>query len=56
MISEMKITEQQKQQRKQDRENQGFWVCDKCETKYYLGLICDTCLGDELRKSVKGLK
>lgn len=55
MVREIHKTEREIDLRKQQKEDQGFWVCEKCGTKYYAGINCDTCLRDEFINEMKKL-
>ncbi|WP_409276403.1 hypothetical protein V1499_23015 (plasmid) [Neobacillus sp. SCS-31] len=56
MMSELYQTEAQAETRKQLKKSQGYWICDKCGTKYYGGIICDPCLHAEFKAEVMKLK
>lgn len=52
-MSEMYISEAEVEQRKRDKKEKGYWICNKCGTKYYLGIACDPCMGKEFIARVK---
>lgn len=35
------------------QEEQDFWTCERCGTKYYLGFNCDPCMFDEIKEAVQ---
>lgn len=54
-ISEINKGQDVIEERKQQREDLGYWVCDKCETKYFFGHNCDPCMREEFLNEMKKL-
>jgi len=52
-LNELKRNEDVVEQRKRLIATQGHWVCPQCNTKYYSGVNCDTCMYDDLIEELK---
>jgi hypothetical protein len=52
-MTEMFKSDHVNEKRKQLIRERGFWICEKCGTKYYAGINCDTCLSEEFIQKLK---
>lgn len=48
MIREICKSEEDIKQREKSLMKRGYWMCDKCLTKYYAGMDCHSCMLKEL--------
>lgn len=48
MIRETRKYEEDIKQREKSLMQRGYWMCDKCFTKYYAGMDCHSCMLKEL--------